>query len=87
MLEWNVCAEDGEIVNAFADNKFLHDCHVNYKVNFCNREMFLEQLRKDLMRKPETYRQISINWDRFCKYVWVHRCEFKKVRSKKNGQN
>jgi hypothetical protein len=87
MLEWNVCAESGKIVNAFADNKFLYDCHVNYKDNFCNREMFLDQLRKDLMQRPEMYRQIAINWDRFGEYVWVHRGAFKKMRSKKNGQN
>lgn len=87
MLEWNVQAESGEIVNAFADNKFLYDCHANYKANFCNREMFLVQLRKDLMQMPEAYCQIEINWNRFCEYVWVHRSEFKKVRSKKNGQN
>ena len=87
MLEWNVYTANGGIANAFADNKFLYDCHVNYKANFCNREMFLEQLRKDLMQRLETYRQIAINWDRFCEYVWTRRGEFKKVRSKKNGQN
>ena len=52
----------------------------------CEWEIILSHWppRKDAREeKIDVYDQVRLNWDRFCDYVWLHRDEFKRTRSRK----